>query len=505
MYGLIENTFGLSDGLARGLVFAISLAVVLALFALFVLIIKRLTGVQSPTSRNRQPRLAVMDAATIDTRRKLILVRRDNVEHLILIGGTTDLVVEQGIVKGAPVSAAHSRQQHLIQPIAVDTAQSESEAIKAALGAKAPSADDLETRAKAPASLRMRQDAESKEQSLSAAVAKPVATLASRLSRRPVAAATNSLDPLSPHTASPDGPKRDAPLQRERVGANTSTTGATKADTGRGSVPPPRATVSQRTRSTELSKVPTPAPRPTRDEGPQSTLAKNNRDPAADLATTLSQSLHTPSATIDQPPTKRNVTPPSSGPAAQAHTAFPPQLSTLRREPVVDAIAQKDANAVNRTKSSEGDLELSERTLERPSVKSETDDPASVTGYSEELQADAIKSPATTSNVQSISVAKKKQVTLSTPDVVSGIDDLTIFDDAVALEKPLVAENVQSISEPAKNAATADGDAKPPEVDNTAPAADASTEVNPEETRADDPIEDEMASLLEEINGPAKK
>ena len=42
-------------------------------------------------------RLEVMDHASIDGRRRLVLVRRDNVEHLIMIGGPVDLVVETGI------------------------------------------------------------------------------------------------------------------------------------------------------------------------------------------------------------------------------------------------------------------------------------------------------------------------------------------------------------------------------------------------------------------------
>ncbi|WP_234688663.1 flagellar biosynthetic protein FliO [Allorhizobium ampelinum] len=47
--------------------------------------------------RNRQPRLQVLDAAAVDARRRLVLIRRDNIEHLILIGGPTDIVVESGI------------------------------------------------------------------------------------------------------------------------------------------------------------------------------------------------------------------------------------------------------------------------------------------------------------------------------------------------------------------------------------------------------------------------
>ncbi len=50
-------------------------------------------------TRGRQPRLAVIDAATVDGRRRLVLIRRDNVEHLLMIGGPSDLVVEPNIVR----------------------------------------------------------------------------------------------------------------------------------------------------------------------------------------------------------------------------------------------------------------------------------------------------------------------------------------------------------------------------------------------------------------------
>jgi hypothetical protein len=43
--------------------------------------------------------LAVIDAATVDGRRRLVLIRRDNIEHLLMIGGPTDLVVEPNIVR----------------------------------------------------------------------------------------------------------------------------------------------------------------------------------------------------------------------------------------------------------------------------------------------------------------------------------------------------------------------------------------------------------------------
>ncbi|NKM85572.1 flagellar biosynthesis protein FliO, partial [Rhizobium laguerreae] len=60
--------------------------------------------------RNRQPRLQVLDAAAVDARRRLVLVRRDDVEHLIMIGGPSDIVIESRILPAAaeqPDSAIH--------------------------------------------------------------------------------------------------------------------------------------------------------------------------------------------------------------------------------------------------------------------------------------------------------------------------------------------------------------------------------------------------------------
>lgn len=56
--------------------------------------------------RNRQPRLHVLDAAAVDARRRLVLVRRDNVEHLVMIGGPTDIVIESRILPEAEAETA---------------------------------------------------------------------------------------------------------------------------------------------------------------------------------------------------------------------------------------------------------------------------------------------------------------------------------------------------------------------------------------------------------------
>src|SRR5437588_526942 len=86
--------------------FVVAFVIVLALIGLTFWLIRRFgtARVGTAAQRGRQPRLAVIDAAAVDGRRRLVLVRRDNVEHLLLIGGPSDFVVEQNIVRAVPVN-----------------------------------------------------------------------------------------------------------------------------------------------------------------------------------------------------------------------------------------------------------------------------------------------------------------------------------------------------------------------------------------------------------------
>jgi hypothetical protein len=59
----------------------------------------------STGGRGRQPRLAVIDTAMVDSRRQLLIIRRDNVEHLIMTGGPTDILIESNIVRAAAAPA----------------------------------------------------------------------------------------------------------------------------------------------------------------------------------------------------------------------------------------------------------------------------------------------------------------------------------------------------------------------------------------------------------------
>ncbi len=86
------------EGTANIVGFILIFAIILGGIFVVLSLIRRFGGGFSATAaRSRQPRLSVMDAAAVDSRRKLVLIRRDDVEHLLLIGGPTDVVVEQNI------------------------------------------------------------------------------------------------------------------------------------------------------------------------------------------------------------------------------------------------------------------------------------------------------------------------------------------------------------------------------------------------------------------------
>jgi flagellar protein FliO/FliZ len=101
---MFDSLFGTEGSLIVR--FVVAFVIVLGLIALTFWLIRRFGGARigAAAARGRAPRLAVVDAAPVDGRRRLVLVRRDNVEHLLMIGGPTDIVVEENIVRAVPVT-----------------------------------------------------------------------------------------------------------------------------------------------------------------------------------------------------------------------------------------------------------------------------------------------------------------------------------------------------------------------------------------------------------------
>ncbi len=90
------------DGHAAQIVLAVVVLVVLIglLYVLYRLLFAHRLRAPSGT-RARGSRLGVVDVFGLDGQRQLVIVRRDNVEHLLMIGGPNDVVVEGNIVRAA--------------------------------------------------------------------------------------------------------------------------------------------------------------------------------------------------------------------------------------------------------------------------------------------------------------------------------------------------------------------------------------------------------------------
>lgn len=125
----LTSVFGGSDNTVLTSVFALAIVLVLILLGLWIL--KVLFNASANLGRPRSRRVNVVDSVAIDGRRRLLIVRRDNVEHLILTGGGQDLLIEANIPverpaapMRRPVPAAAPAAKPVPAPPAADTAPS---------------------------------------------------------------------------------------------------------------------------------------------------------------------------------------------------------------------------------------------------------------------------------------------------------------------------------------------------------------------------------------------
>ena len=88
--------------LSQPLVYIAAFAVILLLLAVLAWVLRRIVTTSRGTdagTRGRQPRLGIVDTFAIDRQRQLVIVRRDSVEHLLLLGGTSDILIESNIIR----------------------------------------------------------------------------------------------------------------------------------------------------------------------------------------------------------------------------------------------------------------------------------------------------------------------------------------------------------------------------------------------------------------------
>jgi flagellar protein FliO/FliZ len=80
-----------------------ALVVVLGLIAACAYAVRRF-GLTPRLTNGADRRVRIVEISNVDARRQLLLVRRDGVEHLVLLGPAGDIVVESGIEAMPPAN-----------------------------------------------------------------------------------------------------------------------------------------------------------------------------------------------------------------------------------------------------------------------------------------------------------------------------------------------------------------------------------------------------------------
>ena len=251
-------------------------------------------------NRGRLPRLAVIDAAAVDGRRKLVLVRRDNVEHLIMIGGPSDVVIEPNIVRAMP--------------------QRDPSAVRGPVGA------DLPPRVPLPEADRW-ADTPAEAPEFNEPVlpdlppARPSRPMFGDEARRPAAAERRS-DPLAGLTPEPalrpEPPPRPRPIPRsersEPVLPRSERTEALAPAPRSEPRPEPVMPRTTPTAPTDAPKAPPPLRAPERPAAPAPAPAATTDQNLAEMAQRLEAALRRPAGEPDRAPPVAPETPPRAAP-----------------------------------------------------------------------------------------------------------------------------------------------------------------------------------------------
>ncbi len=84
-------------GLADIMKFAGALLFVIALMLGLSLIMRRLNSGSGLSLSPAQRRLKIVEILPLSARQRLVLIKRDNTEHLVILGPTGETVIESGI------------------------------------------------------------------------------------------------------------------------------------------------------------------------------------------------------------------------------------------------------------------------------------------------------------------------------------------------------------------------------------------------------------------------
>lgn len=93
MSAFLVDVVGLGPTAARGVQYALAAVIVLVAILVAASLLLRMLR-QGRGGEADLSRLTVVDVVRVDDKRRLVLVRRDDVEHLVLTGGGSDLLIE---------------------------------------------------------------------------------------------------------------------------------------------------------------------------------------------------------------------------------------------------------------------------------------------------------------------------------------------------------------------------------------------------------------------------
>ena len=332
--------FGDNKGLAIAAIAILCLAAILVLLLIYRLLFGRRLHM-SGGGRTRQPRLGVVDAFDLDRQRQLVLVRRDNVEHLIMIGGPNDVVIETAVVRQQPsVSTTQPRDKEAgpSSPPAPLPASAQPSAMPQVNGGpmlgiavpppaqptvSPPAARPADSQAPVLDLVHVRREPAKTDPAPPAPPAPP-ATDTPQPATRPMQARTTA--PLPPRTATP--PATSLPS------STTGTPGSGTATT------PTRAPLS--TLRTPLTPA---APRPITSPGPRPSPL-----PPLSRGTSAASLRRDPPVTAPPaaPSTDQVTQPPREAPAAPAPVASPSVASGVEAQPA-PAVAIKQPKGATPT------------------------------------------------------------------------------------------------------------------------------------------------------------
>jgi flagellar protein FliO/FliZ len=314
--------------------------VVFAAVALIVWLVRRFGGqrLAGGAARGRQPRLAVIDQATVDSRRRLVLIRRDNIEHLLMIGGPTDVVIEPHIVR----AAAAPRDAAAVRPLPAGEALAR--ALPLGEGSMwplqpegAPRADPMLPRPEpAPRSEPMLPRPEQATRS-QRPPPPPVAQERAhqeRVHQEPTQRTAPEPEPSSTSPSSPASPARERRLRQDPLSGLAEELGR---------IPPsPEPTAFEASPRQAPRREPRARPQPAPASAPPAAPAGNGRfaSPADQNLAEMAQRLE---AALRRPNRSEDVRLPS--PAPKVEPKAEPNAETIKNEPKTDAHAEPTTEA----------------------------------------------------------------------------------------------------------------------------------------------------------------